>query len=91
MTGFPKRCPRCGSRDLRDIVYGTPQDRALVNLWARGDLMLRPPRVTDGKGPGWMCGECGLEAADVRPPKPLPANWRRRCGDRSEALAREVT
>ena len=42
--------------------------------------MLRPRRHTDGKGRGWMCGECGLEAVDVRAPKPLPPNWRGRCG-----------
>jgi hypothetical protein len=26
MNGFPKRCPRCRSRDLRDILYGTPDN-----------------------------------------------------------------
>jgi hypothetical protein len=80
MSNIPKRCPRCGSADLRDIVYGTPDDRDLVHLWAAGEVMIRPRRVTDGKGPGWMCGECGLEAADIRPARPVPAIWRGRCG-----------
>lgn len=79
MSGFSKRCPRCGSADLKDILYGSPQDRAMLDLWSRGDVMIRPRRSTDGKSPGWMCAECGLEASDVRAPKPLPPNWRGRC------------
>ena len=79
MTGFPKHCPRCGSRDLRDILYGGPENAELRRLWAAGDVMIRPRRANDGKSPGWMCGECGLEAADVHTPKPLPPNWRGRC------------
>ena len=66
MSGFPKRCPRCGSRDLRNIVIGTPSDPQLLDLWTHGEVMLRPRRETDGKSPGWMCAECGLEKADVR-------------------------
>ena len=51
-------------------MYGTPRDHELLNLWAHGDVMLRPRRATDGKSPGWMCAECGLETADLRRPAP---------------------
>lgn len=74
MTGFPKRCPRCGSGDLKDILYGSPRDPELLDLWANGQVMLCPRRATDGKSPEWMCAECGLETSDIRPPRPLPEN-----------------
>ncbi len=79
VTGFPKHCPRCGSRDLRDIVYGGPDDPGLLSLWSAGDVMIRARRSSDGKAPGWMCAECGLEMSDVRTPRPLPPNRRGRC------------
>ncbi len=79
MSRFPEHCPRCGSRDLKDIVYGTPADPTLLHLWADGQVMLRPRRSDDGKSPGWMCAECGLETADIKTSRPLPANWRGRC------------
>ncbi|CAN5775525.1 hypothetical protein BH18ACT17_BH18ACT17_09430 [soil metagenome] len=74
MTGIPKRCPRCGSPSLKDIVYGTPEDPELLNLWARGQVMIRPHRTTDGASPGWMCAECGLETSDTKLVRALPTN-----------------
>jgi hypothetical protein len=61
-----RRCPRCGSRELLDIIYGTPENLELRNLWAEGRIMLRRRRATDGKSPGWCCRECGLESAEAR-------------------------
>lgn len=58
------RCPRCGSRDLAEIVYGTPEDARLLELWARGQAMIRPRRPDDGLSPGWACRECGLESTE---------------------------
>jgi hypothetical protein len=64
-VGRPKRCPRCGDRDLVDILYGTPGDPALFRLWAEGKAMLRAGRCGDGP-PGWMCRECGYEYLEHR-------------------------
>jgi hypothetical protein len=79
MTRHPKHCLRCGSADLRDIVYGTPADPTLLHLWGDGQVMLRPRRASDGKSPGWMCAECGLETSDIKASRPLDADWRGRC------------
>lgn len=79
MTRFPKHCPRCGSTELRDIMYGDPDDDELRDLWAHGDVMIRERRTTDWESPGWMCAECGLETADIKTPRPMPANWRGAC------------
>jgi hypothetical protein len=57
-------CPRCGSRALVDVLYGTPGDPALLELWAKGKVMLRPGRCGDGS-PGWACRECGLESIEL--------------------------
>ena len=55
-------------------MYGTPEDPELLNLWARGRVMIRPRRTTDGASPGWMCAECGLETSDIKLPRALPTN-----------------
>jgi hypothetical protein len=65
VTGFPRHCPRCGSSELREIVYGAPSDERLLAAWSRGECMLRPRRPTDGKSAGWMCAECGLERSEM--------------------------
>jgi hypothetical protein len=64
-VGRPKRCPRCASRELVDVLYGTPDDPVLRELWQAGKVMLRPGRCGDGP-PGWACRECGLEYLEVR-------------------------
>jgi hypothetical protein len=64
-AGWRQPCPRCGSRALVDVLYGTPEDRDLFELWAEGKVMLRPGRCGDGP-PGWACRECGLESIDLR-------------------------
>jgi hypothetical protein len=63
--GRPPRCPRCGAHELIDILYGSPEDRALYRLWADGKAMIRAGRCEDGP-PGWMCRECGYEYVDHR-------------------------
>jgi hypothetical protein len=63
--GTPGRCPRCGERELVDILYGTPDDPALHELWIQGKAMIRPGTCADGP-PGWMCRECGYEYAEYR-------------------------
>ncbi len=64
-SGIHRRCPRCGSKDLVDVLYGTPDDPELRELWANGEVMLRPGRCGDGP-PGWACRECGLEELELR-------------------------
>jgi hypothetical protein len=61
----PGRCPRCAERALVDILYGTPDDPALHELWVRGKAMIRPGTCGDGP-PGWMCRECGYGYAEHR-------------------------
>jgi predicted Zn-ribbon and HTH transcriptional regulator len=63
-VGWPKRCPRCGSREIVDVLYGTPDDSGLRELWLSGKAMLRPGRCGDGP-PGWACRECGLESKEI--------------------------
>ena len=63
--GTPDRCPRCGERALADILYGTPDDPLLRELWVQGKVMIRPGKCGDGP-PGWMCRECGYEYAEYR-------------------------
>ena len=63
-TGWRMPCPRCGSRSLVDVLYGTPDDPALLELWSKGKVMLRPGRCGDGP-PGWACRECGLESVEL--------------------------
>jgi hypothetical protein len=60
-VGSWKRCPRCGSRELVEIIYGTPEDPRTRELWLRGKLMLRRPNPA-GRcvPPGWACRECGF-------------------------------
>jgi hypothetical protein len=70
---WPKRCPRCGSRDLVQVLYGTPAEPSLRRLWERGEVMLRPGRCGDG-APGWACRECGLEYLDMRAEATQPLN-----------------
>jgi hypothetical protein len=70
------RCPRCGSTELRPVVYGRPDDADLMRLWEKGEVMIRPRQATDGKASGWMCGECGLDRNEARAdydslPRPL--------------------
>ncbi len=62
--GRPGRCPRCGSRDLVEVLYGTANDPSLRDLWLSGKAMLRAGRCGDGP-PGWACRECGLEYLDL--------------------------
>jgi hypothetical protein len=61
----PGRCPRCGERALVDVLYGTPDDPTLRELWVRGKAMIRPGTCGDGP-PGWMCRECGYEETEYR-------------------------
>jgi len=63
--GTPDRCPRCGEGALIDILYGTPDDPELRELWVQGKAMIRPGNCADGP-PGWMCRECGYEYAEYR-------------------------
>ena len=63
--GTPARCPRCGERALIDILYGTPDEPALHELWVQGKAMIREGTCADGP-PGWMCRECGYEYAEYR-------------------------
>jgi len=62
--GWPKRCPRCGSPEIVDVLYGTPDDPELRELVNSGKVMLRPGRCGDGP-PGWACHECGLESKEL--------------------------
>jgi hypothetical protein len=48
-----------------DILYGTPDDPDLRELWVQGKAMIRPGNCGDGS-PGWMCRECGYEYAEYR-------------------------
>jgi hypothetical protein len=48
-----------------DVLYGTPDDPALLRLWAEGEAMLRPGSCGDGP-PGWACRECGLEYLELK-------------------------
>jgi hypothetical protein len=61
---WPKRCPRCGSRQIVDVLYGTPDDPELRELVLQGKFLLRPGRCGDGP-PGWACFECGLESKEL--------------------------
>jgi hypothetical protein len=63
--GTPDRCPRCGEPALIDILYGTPDETELHELWVQGKAMIRPGSCADGP-PGWMCRECGYEYAEYR-------------------------
>jgi hypothetical protein len=49
------RCPRCGSTELKRVVYGKPDDPELLRLWGKGEVMIRPRQATDAKASGWMC------------------------------------
>lgn len=40
------------------MLYGTPDEPSLHELWIRGKAMIRPGTCADGP-PGWMCRECG--------------------------------
>jgi hypothetical protein len=59
------RCPRCGELALVEILYGSPDDPALLRLWVGGRAMIRDGRCADGP-PGWMCRECGYEEREYR-------------------------
>jgi hypothetical protein len=61
----PATCPRCGEGALVDILYGTPDEPALHELWVQGKAMIRPGTWADGP-PGWMCRGCGYEYLEYR-------------------------
>jgi hypothetical protein len=47
------------------VLYGTPDEPSLHELWIQGKAMIRPGTCADGP-PGWMCRECGYEETEYR-------------------------
>lgn len=53
----PKQCPKCGSSNFAEIVYGRPTSEALDAV-DRGEIALGGCFIMPGQ-PDWRCNVCG--------------------------------
>jgi ribosomal protein S27AE len=66
MTKHPRKCPRCGSERIAEILYGMPvsSEGLRLNL-ETGRVVLGGCEVT-GNDPRWRCIRCGYEMGRLR-------------------------
>lgn len=55
----PKKCPRCGSERIVEIIYGLPTSEA-GEAAGRGELIIGGCMTGPG-APRWGCGACHWE------------------------------
>jgi len=55
----PSKCPKCGSENILDIIYGYPDD-GLDKKAQSGKVILGGCIVT-GDDPQWQCEKCGTD------------------------------
>lgn len=54
----PAKCPKCGSANVRPVVYGLPSTEAM-EAQARGELAVEfGGCVISGNDPRWFCTDC---------------------------------
>src|SRR5215216_7072809 len=61
-----KNCPKCGSKNLMEIVYGRPTSEALDAV-ERGEIALGGCVMMPNQ-PNWKCATCGYEWFDRESP-----------------------
>ena len=54
----PKKCPKCGSNRMVDILYGYPAPETLHEA-EKGEIALGGCCIT-GDDPKWKCMECEI-------------------------------
>ena len=62
----PAWCPKCGSQDIREIVYGLPTDEAF-ELAEAGEVVLGGCFITFND-PDWCCMQCQHKWSDDSDP-----------------------
>ncbi len=66
MTPRPRKCPRCGSERIAEILYGMPDLSGELRLdLEAGRVVLGGCEVT-GNDPRWRCIRCSYEMGHLR-------------------------
>ncbi len=66
MTPRPRKCPRCGSERIAEILYGMPDLSGELRLDLEAGRVVSGGCKVTGNDPRWRCIRCSYEMGHLR-------------------------